>query len=253
MSGMLQDKVILLTGAAGGIGAAAAELFAKEGAKLAIAGRTAQSAEPAAEKARKAGAETIAVGADLASPEQIIEMVEKTVGHFGRLDGAFNNAGITGGQIGQGGKKTAEWEDEAFEQILRVNLLGTWRCMKAQIPHMEENGGAIVNTTSLAALTGFETTAGYTASKHGLIGLTKTAALEYAPTIRINALCPGYVDTDMIKDSMSRRGDFILSKIPYGRLAEPVEMAELACWLLSDRASYATGAAFIADGGYMAG
>jgi NAD(P)-dependent dehydrogenase (short-subunit alcohol dehydrogenase family) len=126
--------------------------------------------------------------------------------------------------------------------------------MKSEIPQMlEQGGGAIVNTASLAGISGVITNAGYVASKHGVVGLTKTAAMEYAPIIRVNALCPGYVDTDMLKDTMSRRGEQILAKIPFKRLAIPREMAEMVCWLLSDRASYATGDNFTVDGGFTAG
>lgn len=254
MSKMLEGKVVLVTGSAGGIGEAAVELFAEEGAKLAVVARKVDGAEPVAQVARDKGAEAIALACDIANAEQVEKMVADTVAHYGRLDGAFNNAGISAGNIDMGGRRTHEWTEEAFDKILQVNLLGTWRCMKAQIPVMLEQGsGSIVNTTSLAALTGFEAVSGYVASKHALTGLTQTAALEYAPTIRINALCPGYIDTPLIRDSMSRRGDAIRSKIPFGRLGSGREMAELACWLLSDRSSYATGANFIADGGYMAG
>lgn len=126
--------------------------------------------------------------------------------------------------------------------------------MKAEIPQMlKQGGGAILNTASLAGISGFITTAGYSASKHGVVGMTKTAAMEYAPNIRVNALCPGYVDTDMLKDTMSRRGDMVLEAIPFKRLAKPRELAEMACWLLSDRASYASGDTFTVDGAYMAG
>jgi NAD(P)-dependent dehydrogenase (short-subunit alcohol dehydrogenase family) len=201
-----------------------------------------------------AGGEAISIGADLTRPEAVQAMVDKVVATYGRLDGAFNNAGVTGGQIDQGGRFTADWDEEAFDKIVGINAKGVWLCMRAEIRQMLTQGsGAIVNTASLAGVTGFITTAGYSASKHAVVGMTKTAALEYAPTIRVNALCPGYVDTDMLKDTMSRRGEMILGKIPFNRLAKPSEMAEMVCWLLSDRASYATGAAFTVDGGFMAG
>jgi NAD(P)-dependent dehydrogenase (short-subunit alcohol dehydrogenase family) len=116
-----------------------------------------------------------------------------------------------------------------------------------------QGGGAIVNTASLAGITGFKSTAGYSAAKHGVIGLTKTAAIEYAPTVRINAVCPGYTDTDLMKDAKRRSGDAIMARIPSARLAQPGDIAEMACWLLSDRAGYATGGEFVVDGGYMAG
>jgi NAD(P)-dependent dehydrogenase (short-subunit alcohol dehydrogenase family) len=173
---------------------------------------------------------------------------------YGRLDGAFNNAGISGSQVGQGGKLVADWDEDAFDRILAVNLKGVWHCMRAELKQMAAQGaGAIVNTASLAGLTGFRSTAGYAASKHGVIGLTKTAAIEYAPTVRVNAVCPGYTDADLMKDSMSRSGATIMSRIPFGSIARPEDIGEMACWLLSDRSSYATGGSFIVDGGYMAG
>lgn len=254
MSRMLEGKVVLVTGAAGGIGREAALLFAREGARVVAADvNTAGLAETVAMiEAEERVA--VAVAADLISGDEIKAMVETAVERFGRLDGAFNNGGVTGGQLGQGGKFTADWDEAAFDRIIQVNLKGTWLCMKAEIVQMLAQGsGAIVNTASLAGLAGFPTTAGYAASKHAIVGMTKTAALEYAPNIRVNALCPGFVDTQMLKDTMSRRGGQILASIPFKRLAEPRELAEMACWLLSERARYATGAAFTVDGGYMAG
>lgn len=148
----------------------------------------------------------------------------------------------------------AEWDEEAFDRAIAVNLKGVWLCLRAQLPQMLAQGsGAIVNTASLAGLSGFKTTAGYSAAKHGVVGLTKTAAIEYAPTVRINAVCPGYTDTDLMKDAKRRSGDTIMARIPTARLAQPQEIAEMAVWLLSDRASYATGGEFVVDGGYLAG
>lgn len=254
MTGMLEGKAILVTGGAGGIGRKSARLFAREGARVAVADVRAGGAEETAELIRSEGGEAMAIVADLTKAEDVRAMVKATVSAFGRLDGAFNNAGITGGQVGQGGRFTADWDEEAFDRIVNVNLKGTWLCMKSEIPEMmSQGGGSVVNTASLAGLTGFLTTTGYAASKHAVVGMTKTAALEYAPKIRFNALCPGYVDTDMLKDTMSRRGEQILARIPFKRLADAQEMAEMVCWLLSDRASYATGGVFTVDGGYMAG
>ena len=194
------------------------------------------------------------MAADVMSSADISATVAAAVEAFGRIDGALNNAGVTGGQIGQGGRFTADWDEDAFDRIIGINLKGVWLCMRAEIAQMaKQGGGSIVNTSSLAGVAGFLTASGYTASKHGVIGITKVAALEYAPTIRVNALCPGYVDTEMLRDSMSRRGEQILSRIPFKRLAAPQEIIEMACWLLSDRASYTTGGVFIVDGGYMAG
>lgn len=254
MAGMLEGKCTLVTGAAGGMGRAAAELFAREGARVAVVDIKEDAAGETVEAIRTAGGEAILVLADMTDRQQVDAMVRKTVEAFGRLDGAFNNAGITGGQLGQGGKLTADWEEDAWDRIVNVNAKGVWNCMQAEIRQMlAQGGGAIVNSSSLAGITGFLTTSGYSASKHAVVGMTKTAALEYAPAIRINALCPGYVDTDLLSDTMSRRGQAILGKIPFKRLAQPIELAEMACWLLSDRASYATGGVFAIDGGFMAG
>jgi NAD(P)-dependent dehydrogenase (short-subunit alcohol dehydrogenase family) len=251
---MLEGKAVLVTGAAGGIGRQSALLFAREGARVAAADVKAEAVAETVELIRRDGGEAVAVTADLTQGAEVEAMVKTAIDAYGRLDGAFNNAGITGGQVGQGGRFTADWDEEAFDRIVRVNLKGTWLCMRAELRQMVAQGaGSIVNTASLAGITGFITTTGYAASKHGVVGMTKTAALEYAPTVRLNALCPGYVDTDMLKDTMSRRGESILSQIPFKRLARPEEMAEIVCWLLSDRASYATGETFAIDGGFMAG
>jgi NAD(P)-dependent dehydrogenase (short-subunit alcohol dehydrogenase family) len=254
MTGMLNDKAVLITGAAGGIGRQTALICSREGARVAAVDIKVEAVAETVDMIRREGGEAIALTADTTQGAQVEAMLKSAVDAFGRLDGAFNNAGITGGQIGQGGRFTADWDEEAFDRIVRVNLKGTWLCMRAELRQMvAQGGGSIVNTASLAGITGFITTTGYSASKHGVVGITKTAALEYAPTVRLNVLCPGYIDTDMLKDTMSRRGEQIMAQIPFGRLGKPQEMAEIVCWLLSDRASYATGETFAIDGGYMAG
>ncbi|WP_216893520.1 SDR family NAD(P)-dependent oxidoreductase [Nocardia alni] len=255
MTGLLLDgKVILITGAAGGIGRAASLLAAREGARLSLTDVSENGLEEITEQVRAKSAEALALPADLTDGESVNAMVAAAVEHYGRLDGAFNNAGVSGGQIGQGGRRVGEWDETAFDRAIAVNLKGVWLCLRAELRQMEsQGGGAIVNTASLAGLTGFKTTAGYSAAKHGVIGLTKTAAIEYAPTVRINAVCPGYTDTDLMKDAKRRSGDAIMARIPSARLAQPQDIAEMACWLLSDRAGYATGGEFVVDGGYMAG
>ena len=254
MAGMLDGKSTLVTGAAGGMGRAAALLFAREGARVTVADVKEAQVVETAELITAEGGEAIAIVADMTDRVQVDAMIIRVVDAFGKLDGAFNNAGITGGQVGQGGRFTADWDEDAWDRIVGINAKGVWNCMQAEIRQMRaQGGGAIVNTASLAGITGFITTSGYSASKHAVVGMTKTAALEYAPDIRVNVLCPGYVDTDLLSDTMSRRGEQILEKIPFKRLARPTELAEMACWLLSDRASYATGATFVVDGGYMAG
>ncbi len=254
MSGLLDGKATLVTGGARGMGRDAATLFAREGARVFVADLDGEGAAETAKIIREAGGEAESMAVDVTDGTRIKAMVGAAVDAFGRLDGALNNAGVTGGQIGQGGRFSADWDEEAFDRIIDINLKGVWQCMRAEIAQMSKQGvGSIVNTSSLAGVTGFLTASGYTASKHGVIGITKVAAIEYAPHVRVNALCPGYVDTEMLKDSMSRRGEQILSRIPFKRLGAAREIIEMACWLLSDRASYTTGGVFIVDGGYMAG
>ncbi|MBY8856926.1 SDR family oxidoreductase [Nocardia sp. CA2R105] len=255
MSGLLLDgKVVLITGAAGGIGRAASFLAAQEGARLALTDIADEGVRAVAQQVQANGGDALPLPADLTNGDSVDAMVAAAVEHYGRLDGAFNNAGVSGGQIGQGGRRVGEWDEAAFDRAIAVNLKGVWLCLRAELKQMEsQGGGAIVNTASLAGLTGFKTTAGYSAAKHGVIGLTKTAAIEYAPTVRINAICPGYTDTDLMKDAKARSGDTIMARIPFTRLAQPVDIAEMAVWLLSERAGYATGGEFVVDGGYLAG
>src|SRR5207302_3213520 len=200
------------------------------------------------------GGQAITLTGDVTSAEAVRAMVEDTITAYGRLDCAFNNAGIAGFQVDAAGKKTADWSEESFDRMIAVNLKGVWLCMKEEIPVMQiHGGGAIVNTASIAGLVGLQTSSAYVAAKHGVIGLTKTAALEYADAhIRVNAVCPGFIETRMTRDTMNRRGDQILAQIPFRRMGQPEEIAEMVVWLCSERASYVTGAAYNVDGGWMA-
>ncbi|MEZ5815557.1 MAG: SDR family oxidoreductase [Hyphomicrobiaceae bacterium] len=255
MAGMLEGKTALISGAARGIGRAAAVLFAKEGARVAVADLNEGGAKETVELINKAGGQAIAIAVEIGKAAQVDAMIARTVDAFGRLDCAFNNAGISGYQVNAGGKRTADWPEEGFDRMIEVNLKGVWLAMRAEILQMQKQGGggAIVNTASIAGLVGLPTSSGYVAAKHGVIGLTKTAAIEYATEkIRVNSVCPGYIETDMTKDVMQRRGEDILRMTAARRMGTAHEIAEMVCWLCSDRASYVTGANYNVDGGYVA-
>src|SRR5437667_1224078 len=253
MAGMLDGKVALVTGGGGGIGRATALAMVREGAKMAVADFEAAAARDTVAQINELGGQAITLTGDVTRAEDVRSMVQDTLTAYGRLDCAFNNAGIAGFQVDASGKKTAEWSEESFDRMIAVNLKGVWLCMKEEIQHMQQHGGgAIVNTGSIAGLIGLPTSSAYVAAKHGVIGLTKTAALEYADAkIRVNAVCPGFIRTAMTADTMRRRGDQILAQVPQRRMGEPGEIAEMVVWLCSDRASYVTGAAYNVDGGWM--
>ena len=255
MPGMLEGKTALITGAGRGIGRETSLLFAREGARVAVADMSAEGAAETVAMINAAGGQAISITADVTRPDQVAAMIATTVASFGRLDCAFNNAGIAGYQVGSSGQKTAEWTEEAFDRMILVNLKGVWLCMRSELEQMvKQGGGAIVNTASIAGLVGLPTSSAYVASKHGVIGLTKTAAIEYAESsVRVNAVCPGYIETDMTRDVMARRGAQIMPMVPFRRMGKPGEIAEMVCWLCSDRASFVTGAAYNVDGGFYAG
>ena len=254
MPGMLDGKVALVTGGGGGIGRATALVMVREGAKVAVADFNAAGARDTVAQINTAGGQAITLTGDVTSTADVQAMMTDTLSAYGRLDCAFNNAGIAGYQVDASGKKTAEWSEESFDRMIAVNLKGVWLCMREEILHMQAHGGgAIVNTGSIAGLVGLPTSSAYVAAKHGVLGLTKTAAIEYAENkIRVNAVCPGYIQTQMTRDAMSRRGDAIMAQTPLGRMGQPEEIAEMVAWLCSDRASYVTGACYNVDGGWMA-
>ena len=254
MPGMLTGKTALVTGGGGGIGRAAALAFAREGAQIAVADANRDSAQDTVAMANAIGGQALALGGDVTDPAAVQAMLRGTLEAFGKLDCAFNNAGIAGYQVDASGKKTAEWSEAAFDRMIGVNLKGVWLCMKYELLHMQAHGGgAIVNTGSIAGLVGLPTSSAYVAAKHGVLGLTKTAAIEYAPdNIRVNAVCPGYIRTKMTEDAMARRGEALMAMVPTHRMGEPEEIAEMVVWLCSDRASFVTGACYNVDGGYMA-
>jgi NAD(P)-dependent dehydrogenase (short-subunit alcohol dehydrogenase family) len=255
MQGMLAGKSALITGGGSGIGRATALAFAREGARVAVADLSAQNAAATVEQINAAGGQAISIALDVTEEAKVSAMVETTVAAFGRLDCAFNNAGIAPYQVNAAGLKTAEWQEAAFDRLIAVNVKSVWLSMKHEILQMlKQGGGAIVNTASVAGLVGLYNSSAYVASKHAVVGLTKSAALEYAENdIRVNAVCPGYITTPMTEETVRRRGDELMAKVPVRRMGNPEEIAEMVVWLCSDRASFVTGAAYNVDGGYVAG
>jgi NAD(P)-dependent dehydrogenase (short-subunit alcohol dehydrogenase family) len=252
---MLDSKTALVTGGGGGIGRATALAFAREGARVAVADYAADMAQETVGLINAAGGQAITLTGDVTRAGDVRTMLDDTIVAYGRLDCAFNNAGIAPYQVDSSGKKTADWEEDSFDRMIAVNLKSVWLCMKREIRQMlsQGGGGAIVNTGSIAGLVGLQTSSAYVAAKHGVLGLTKTAALEYAGDgIRVNAVCPGYIKTRMTEDAMRRRGEVIMGHIPARRMGEPGEIAEMVVWLCSERASYVTGACYNVDGGWMA-
>ena len=212
-----------------------------------------EGGEETVQQIKEAGGDAILVHADVAKPKDTQAMVDKAVEAFGSLDCAFNNAGISGRERWL----TAEYPEEEWDRVTSINLKGVWLCMKAEIPQMlKQGGGAIVNTASVAGLVGIRGTAAYIASKHGVTGLTKAAALEYAAQgIRVNSVCPGYIHTPLVQgifDTVEGYEDQVKSRHPVGRLGEPSEIAEAVLWLSSDAASFVTGHNMPVDGGYVA-
>jgi NAD(P)-dependent dehydrogenase (short-subunit alcohol dehydrogenase family) len=254
MTGILDGKVALVTGGASGIGRATAVAMAREGARTAVADRGEDSAAATVALINAAGGQAIAIGGDVTSEADVAAMVARTVSAFGRIDCAFNNAGVAGKSVGPMGQRTHELSQDSFDKMLAVNLTGVFLCMKHEIAQMlKQGGGAIVNTASIAGLIGLRTSAHYVAAKHGVVGLTKTAALEYAlDGIRVNCVNPGYIRTPMTKETMEERFDEIMAKVPVKRLGVPEEIAEAVVWMCSDRAAFMTGAAHVVDGGYSA-
>ncbi len=254
MAGLLDGKSALITGGGGGIGRATALIFAREGARIAVADANPDAAAETVAQVNAAGGQAMSLSGDVTDSAAVQAMIKSVVSAYGRIDCAFNNAGIAGYQVNAAGKKTHEWADDSFDRMIAVNLRGVWLCMKHEIVQMlEQGGGVIVNTGSIAGLIGLPSSSAYVAAKHGVLGLTKTAALEYATDkIRVNAVCPGYIETKMTEDTMRRRGAELMQKVPVGRMGKPEEIGEMVLWFCSDRASYVTGACYNVDGGYMA-
>ncbi|HJY84233.1 MAG TPA: SDR family oxidoreductase [Candidatus Binatia bacterium] len=252
MAGRVDGKIALVTGAGSGIGRATALVFAREGAKVVVADVVVDGGEETVRQIKAAGGEAIFVTADMAKAAEVEAMVQKAVVTYGRLDCAHNNAGIEGAT-----GRTADYREEDWERVIRVNLTGVWFCMKYEIAQMlKQGGGAIVNTASDAGLLGVPQMPAYVASKHGVVGLTKTAALEYAKSgIRVNAVCPGVIKTPMVERITSQRAgraERMAAIEPVGRMGKPEEIAEAVVWLCSEAASFVTGLPMSVDGGIAA-
>jgi NAD(P)-dependent dehydrogenase (short-subunit alcohol dehydrogenase family) len=255
MTGILEGKVALVTGGASGIGRATALVMAREGARVAVTDRAEASAAETVALINAAGGQAIAIGGDVTRESDVTAMIARTVAAYGRIDCAFNNAGIAGRAVGPPGQRTHELSQTAFDTMLAVNLTGVFLCLKCEIAQMlaQGGGGAIVNTASIAGLIGLANSAHYVAAKHGVVGLTKSAAIEYAQDgIRVNCVNPGYVATPMTKETIEERGQDILAKVPMRRFGVPDEIAEAVAWMCSDKASFMTGAAHVVDGEYFA-
>jgi NAD(P)-dependent dehydrogenase (short-subunit alcohol dehydrogenase family) len=254
MGKFFEGKVAVITGGSSGIGRAAALAFAAEGARVAIGARRAEAGEETVRAIRKAGGEACFIATDVRDPAQVQRLIDGAASQWGRLDFAFNNAGIEGRAF----IPTADYAIDLFDDVIATNLRGVFLAMKYEIPHMlRQGGGAIVNMSSIAGLVGGPIGIGYFASKAGVIGATRAAALEYAPSgIRINAVCPAVVKTDMadrLFDPIGgAAGERIVDLHPLGRVASPDEVAQAVVWLCSDRAGFITGHALPVDGGYTA-
>jgi NAD(P)-dependent dehydrogenase (short-subunit alcohol dehydrogenase family) len=253
MTRELEGKVGLVTGGTSGIGRDTAVLFAKAGAKVVVAGRREPEGNETVELVRAAGGDGLFVKSDVSKATEVDALIQKAVEKFGRLDVAFNNAGVEGVWA-----PIIRQSEEDWDRTIDINLKGVWLCLKYEIRQMltQGGGGAIVNMASIIGLVGSAGVAAYSASKHGVIGLTKTAALETAKSgIRINAVCPGFTETPMADRTLRAPAvhKYFLSCHPIGRFGRPQEIGEAVVWMCSDRASFMTGQSLVLDGGFLAG
>ena len=246
---LLEGKVAIITGAGSGIGKAAAELFAKEGAKVVVSDINEANGKSAVDEIKKNGGEAFFIKADSSKPEDNEALIKQTVEKYGALDIAVNNAGI-GGPLAM----TGEYPIDGWQKVIGINLSGVFYGLRYQIPAMLEKGGSIVNIASILGSAGTKLSPAYVAAKHGVLGLTKAAALEYADkNIRINSVGPGYIKTPLIMNSLDKNAlDALVGLHPIGRLGESEEIAELILWLASPKSSFVTGSYYPADGGYLA-
>ena len=248
VNGSFKGKVAFVTGAGSGIGRATALAFSRAGASVTVADISEQGSHETARLIEEQGGRALAVRCDVTRAEDVKAALDKTVEAFGRLDFAFNNAGVEQRNAG-----VAEFEEEEWERIINVNLRGVFLCMKYEIPLMLKQGGAIVNTSSGAGVIGIKGGGAYAASKHGVIGLTKSAALDYASqNVRVNAVAPGYIATPMMDrftGGAAEGWEKITAEEPIGRVGRPEEIADAVIWLCSDASSFVVGHALVVDGG----
>ena len=251
MANLVAGKVALVTGGGSGIGRASALAFAREGAKVVVADVAVEGGAETVRLIQQRGGEATFIKTDVSQAADVEALVARAVQTYGRLDCAHNNAGIEGAAA-----TTIDYAEDAWERVIAINLKGVWLCLKYEIPQMLKQGGAIVNTASTAGLVGYRGGAAYVASKHGVVGLTKTAALEYAKAgVRVNAVCPGAIDTPMmgrITGHRPQRTERMAAAEPVGRMGQPEEIAEAVVWLCSAAASFVTGHAMAVDGGITA-
>lgn len=251
MSERFADKVVVVTGGGAGIGRAISMAFASEGAKVVVAGRTLNRLEETVDMIKEAGGEASLVQTDVCRAADVETMIAETVKRYGKIDCGVNNAGIQGAP-----SPMVDCDEETWDLTINTNLKGAWLCMKAEIQQMlKQGGGAIVNLSSGAGLVGVQGLAAYSASKHGVLGLTKSAAMEYAKAgIRINAVCPGSTRTEMVERFMvtPEAEAIVAGASPLERLGEPEEIAGAVMWLCSDEASFVIGHAMAVDGGFVA-
>jgi len=255
MTRNLEGKIALVTGGASGIGRATALAFAREGARVAVADIREDAAQNTVSEIKAMGGQALAIACDVTDDDAVKAMIAATVDAFGGLDCAFNNAGIAPYQVNAGGQKIADVAPEAWRRLIDVNLTGVWLCLRHEVAQMraQGSGGVIINTASILGLVGTATSSAYVAAKHGVVGLTKVAAADHAEdNIRVNAVCPGYIETPMTEETMRRRGERILARVPMARMGKPGEIAEAVVWLCSPQASFVTGVSWAVDGGYTA-
>ena len=251
----LEGKSALVTGGASGIGRATALAFAREGARVAVADIMQDAAQRTVAEIEAMGGQALAIGCDVTDDDAVKAMIAATVDAFGSLDCAFNNAGIAPYQVNAGGQKIADVAPEAWRRLIDVNLTGVWLCLRHEVAEMraQGSGGVIINTASILGLVGTATSSAYVAAKHGVVGLTKVAAADHAEdNIRVNAVCPGYIETPMTEETMRRRGERIMARVPMARMGTAGEIAEAVVWLCSPKASFVTGVSWAVDGGYTA-